>query len=269
MSAGLWAFWLAAAALIAGAGKFLDDYHIKARTKSKIRDVLINLFVWLDKQSVPDLGGFILSYIKRLLSMRGLGMSMVAILLACWAILSTFYLGREFIGPPNIESYLFYLVNWIPRDRTALIWIGFLVAILVPAFLGLIVMARYFHSASMSDSDRRRIFFLVVGILLGLSIALLGTGISLGISMVAIEGGGYFLPLIVAASLASLALPSLLALSTIALVLFRWILKFIQFILLEIFDAASSPSISPFTYASSLLSLIVLGAKVIQVTVTG
>jgi hypothetical protein len=40
MSAAHWAFWVAVAALVAACGKFLSDYHIKASTKSKMRNVL-------------------------------------------------------------------------------------------------------------------------------------------------------------------------------------------------------------------------------------
>jgi hypothetical protein len=71
MSAGHWAFWVAIAALIAASGKFLDDYHIKASTKSKMRDALIKSFVWLDAHEVPDLGGLILRALQALFRWSG------------------------------------------------------------------------------------------------------------------------------------------------------------------------------------------------------
>lgn len=70
MSAAQWALWLAIAALVAASGKFIDDYHIKSTTKSKYRDILIKLFIWIEAHKIPDFGGFLFRAIHNLFRIR-------------------------------------------------------------------------------------------------------------------------------------------------------------------------------------------------------
>jgi hypothetical protein len=70
MTFAQWAFWLALGAFIAASGKFLDDYHIKTATKTKIREVLVKWFIWLDAHKVPDLGGVVLKGFRAVLKIR-------------------------------------------------------------------------------------------------------------------------------------------------------------------------------------------------------
>jgi hypothetical protein len=172
MSAAQWAMWLGIAALVAASGKFLDDYHIKASTKSKMRDVLIKWFVWLDAHKVPDLGGLILRALQGLFRVRRFTLIVVSLAVVYWATLSAFYFGREIFGPANDQSYGNYLLTWIPLDRSAPFWVAFLAAIVVPAMLGLFAMAYLFHRASLTDSDVSRLGFLAAGLVLGISLAL-------------------------------------------------------------------------------------------------
>jgi hypothetical protein len=207
MSAAQWAFWLAVAALIAATGKFIDDYHIKVVTKTKMRDALIKWFVWLDAHKVPDLGGVVLSALRGLFQFRRFTLLAVSLAFAYWATLSAFYLGREIFGPANDQSYATYLLTWIPLDRSAPFWLAFLAALLVPAVLGLVAMAHFFHHASLTNNDASRVGFLVAGLVFGIIPVLLGASLAL----VAFGGGGYFVYTIVLAALASVALPALLA----------------------------------------------------------
>ena len=260
MSAGHWAFWVAIAALIAASGKFLDDYHIKASTKSKMRDALIKSFVWLDAHEVPDLGGLILGALQALFRVQRVPLIVATLVVVYWATLSAFYFGREIFGPPNDQSYGNYLLTWIPSDRSAPYWIAFLAVIIVPTLVGLFVMAHQFHRASLTESDPKRLGFLVGGLVLGIAFALSGAILAL----FGLGGGGYFLEIILLAGAASVALPALLTVSTLLLILVRYGIRLVRFFLLQIFDVASSPAVSPFTYASSLLGVIILLAKVGQ-----
>jgi hypothetical protein len=144
MTFAQWAFWLALGAFIAASGKFLDDYHIKTATKAKIREVLVKWFIWLDAHKVPDLGGVVLKGFRAVLKIRRFLLVAVSLAAVYWATLSTFYLSRQIFGPKINQSYLDYLLNWVPLDETTPFWIGFLTLILVPQLLGLLAMARLF-----------------------------------------------------------------------------------------------------------------------------
>ena len=260
MSGAEWAFWLAFAALIAASGKFLDDYHIKAQTKAKIRGILIRWFVWLDAHKVPDLGGLVLTTLRSLFQTPRPLLVAVSLAVAYWATLSAFYLGRGILGPPNDQSYSSYLLTWIPLDSSAPYWMLFLCAMLVPGVLGLFAMAYAFHRASLANGDGRRLALLAAGLLVGTSLALSGAVLAL----LVFGGGGYAIVNVILAGAGSVALPALLAGLTLLLILMRYGIKFARFLLLQVFHVASSPTVSPFTYASSLLGVIILAAKVVQ-----
>jgi hypothetical protein len=264
MSVAQWAFWLAVAALVAAAGKFLDDYHIKTATKTRMRDALVSWFLWLDARKVPDLGGLVLGALRGIFRIRRLPLLIAGLVFVYWATLSAFYLGREIFSPTNDESYVDYLLTWIPFDYRAPFWLAFLAAIIVPALLGLIAMAYCFHRASMTSNDASRLGLLGSGLILGLLLGLSGAILA----FIGFKGGGYFFGIILLAGLASVALPALLAICTLLLILIRYGIRLIRFLLLKAFDVASSPAVSPFTYAASLLGVIILAAKVLQAAVT-
>ncbi|WP_029874782.1 hypothetical protein [Rhizobium leguminosarum] len=264
MSAGQWAFWLSIAALVAAFGKFLDEYHIKVATKAKMRNALVGWFVWLDAHKVPDLGGIILRAIRNLFQTRRIALVAVSLAVAYWATLSAFYLGREVFGPPNDQSYGNYLLTWIPLDGSALYWVAFLAAVIIPALLGLLAMAHHFHRASLAENDGSRLGFLALGLLFGVSLSLSGAALAL----LAFRGGGYFIGIIVFAGMASAALPILLLVLTLLLILIRYGIRLVRILLLHVFDVASGPSVSPFTYASSLIGVLILSVKVVQAALT-
>jgi hypothetical protein len=148
MSAGQWAFWLALAGFIAAAGKFLDDYHITSVTKSRARDVLVQWFMWIDGQKVPDLGGLVLRAMRSFLKIRRILLLAIGLAAAYWAILSAFYLGREVFGPANEQSYTAYILFWVPMDESAPYWLAYLATIIIPSISGLAAMA-YFSIAQV------------------------------------------------------------------------------------------------------------------------
>ena len=260
MNAGQWAFWIAIAAFIAGAGKFLDENHIGEKRKASTRTALIRMFLWLDQRKVPDLGEPLLRLGRRLHGSPSLLLLPFGLAFSYWAIVTAFYIGREFFGPANVEGYWSYLAGWIPSDRTAIMWVGFLVLFSVPALVGLALIANYFHRASLAESQWQVLGLLTKGIVGSIAVSLLGAALALAFGRAA----GYALPILVTASLASVIVPALFLLLTIALVICRLALRLSQRILLQIFNVASSPEKSPFTYATSLLGVLVLGGKVLQ-----
>lgn len=262
MNSEQWAFWIALAALIAGAGRFLDDYHIKAETKSKMREALINWFIWLEERKIPDLGGVVFSLLRKLISLRKIVLIVSILLFSYWATITSIYMGRAMFGPANDRSYIDYIMNWIPIDSTAPYWLGFLASIIVPAILGTVTMAHFFHRASTTNYELRRFFFLVSGLVLGVALALSGAGLA----YILFQGGGYFLGIIIMAGLASVTLPAFLAVSTLILIVIRFLIIGIRLLLLSVFDVASGPNVSPFTYASALLGVLILLGKVAQVS---
>jgi hypothetical protein len=264
MSVAQWAFWLALAALIAACGKFLDDYHIKTPTKTKMRDVLIRWFVWLDAHRVPDLGGVVLKGLRSLFQVRRFVLVALSLAAAYWSTVSAFYLGREIFGPANNRSYVNYLLTWIQLNRSAPYWIVFLAVIIVPALLGLLAMGYLFHRASLTDNDASRLGLLGGGLVFGILLGSLGGVLAF---FVYGDGGGYGLEVLFA-GMASISVPALLALLTLLLIFVRYAIKLVRLVLLQIFDVASSPTVSPFTYATSLLGVIILAAKVGQAAVT-
>jgi hypothetical protein len=263
MTLAQWAFWLAIAAFIVASGKFLDDYHIKTATKTKMREVLIKWFIWLDAHKVPDLGGVILKGLLTVFQIRRILLVAMSLAAVYWATLSTFYLGRQIFGPKNNQSYVDYLLNWVPLDDSAPYWMAFLALIIVPQLLGLLAMAHLFHHASLTDSDASRLLLLGKGLVFGTLLGLLG-----GVLSILVFGPGPYGIMIFVAGLSSILVPALMALLTLLLIFVRYGIKLVRFILLQIFDVASSPTVSPFTYTTSLLGVIILAAKVCQAAVT-
>ncbi|AMA60043.1 hypothetical protein [Bradyrhizobium sp. CCGE-LA001] len=264
MTVAQWAFWLAMAAFVAASGKFLDDYHLKAATKTKMREALVKWFIWLEAHKVPDLGGVILKGFRVAFRVRLILLVAMSFAAVYWATLSTLYLVRRIFGPEINQSYVNYLLNWVPLDESAPYWAGFLTLIIVPQLLGLLVMARLLHDASLTDSDASRLVLLVSGLVSGMLLGLLG-----GVLSILAFGPGPYGAMIFVAGLASILVPVTMALLTLLLIFVRYGIKLVRLILLEIFDVASSPAVSPFTYATSLLGVVILAAKAGQAAVTG
>ena len=266
MSAAQWALWFSIAAFVAAAGKFIDDYHIKITTKAVVRNALIKWFQWLDARKVPDLGGVVLGALRGLFQIHRFLLLAASSAFTYWAALSAFYLGRAVFGPANDQSYTSYLSTWIPLDRSSAgLWGLLLNAIAIPEFIGLFVMAHYFHRASMADGDAKRLGLLAAGLIFGLLFALSGIGMAM---LGNFELNEYTFSMVLFAGLASITLPALLAICTLLLIVARLSVNVIRFLLLEVFGVAKNPAVSPFTYVSSLLGVLILGAKVVQVVVT-
>jgi hypothetical protein len=265
MTAEKWALLLALAAFIIAIGKFLDDYHISKATKDSARSVLVRIFVWLDDRTVPDLSKPILISMHRLFVARLGRLIAVSIIFSYWATVSALYICRSFFGPSNTRSYIGYLLGgWIPEDGIWFTTAPLVASMAVPAMLGLTFIAYFFHRASLARSKPRCIALLISGVVGSICISLVGSKLAYlydklngsvnydGTSVLAI------------ASLASVVVPVVFASLTAMLIVCRWCLRLVKLVLLNVFNVASSPEKSPFIYASSLLSVGMLGVKIIQ-----
>jgi hypothetical protein len=101
---------------------------------------------------------------------------------------------------------------------------------------------------------------------------LLGAAMSLGIVLNGYIGLLFFFPIKPTYGMfipfGAIVLSSLPALSTgllvLALLALHAFLATVRAVLLHIFDKASDPKVSPFTYATTLLSLLLLGLKALS-----
>ncbi len=55
-----WSLWIGVAAVIAGTGKFLDEYHVRRHTRTWLQGRLTEWFLVIDGVAVPDPVGFVL-----------------------------------------------------------------------------------------------------------------------------------------------------------------------------------------------------------------
>ena len=84
--------------------------------------------------------------------------------------------------------------------------------------------------------------------------------------IILVMGGvsAYTPPVLVMASLSSIVIPGIFAFLTIFLIIARLFVRAAQWVMLHVFDVASNPEKSPYTYASSLLGLLILLFKLAQ-----
>lgn len=203
---GDWAFGFALIALIIGAGKFLDQYHINKETKSAIRTKLVEWFLWLEERPVPDIGSFGLKVFKPIHTTNKIFAWSIIPVASLLIILSGFYTGRLLFGPPHTQSYFSYIINWIPFTENILFWGPFLVSLWVPSVVGTLTILRFFQKASLSEKEASIIGNLVIGVVLAVIISSVGAIISL----VVFDAGGYNMNIIFIAVFASIALPTII-----------------------------------------------------------
>jgi len=272
MSPVSWGFWLALAAFVAAAGKFLDEYHIDKEARSKVRSVLVSLFLWLDARAVPDLGLPIWRLVKRIYSANRLLSILSALVITYWSTLTALYIARTILGSANPKPYLTYLIDWIPADSSPIQWLSLLFALSIPALAGVVFIAGTFHRASVVDNDLLKLVLLGVGMVGSVGLAVSGPILASFIAVATRHGTGYDSQsgpdILEYAAFASVLVPIAFATQTIVLICIRTLLRVVRFVALHVFNVASGPTISPFTYASSLISVLIVGIKVLQAAVT-
>jgi hypothetical protein len=137
-------------------------------------------------------------------------------------------------------------------------------SIAIPAMAGLVFIAYMFRNAGLARRQFSRIAFLALGVFGSVCISLVGYCLASLYDAFCNCVEYSNLGVLAAASVASVVAPVAFAILTISLIVCRLVLRLTQLVLLHVFNVASGPDKSPFLYASSLLSIGALGAKVIQ-----
>jgi hypothetical protein len=108
-----WGLWIATCLLVVGLAKFLDEYHIRNDLKSRVRDGLIAIFLFIDRPKIANFPGVLYTYLAAALERLGKLGSIIAICATYFAIVACFYFGRLLFGKPPESGLLTYLLTWV------------------------------------------------------------------------------------------------------------------------------------------------------------
>jgi hypothetical protein len=122
--------WIAVSTAISATGKFLDDFHIRNETKSRLRSFLIQKFIALESIRIPDPARETTRLIASFARSRGLLVGLAFCGIAYVSLIGVFYYGRAGNGVPYGGSFGDYLSEWVPHNAENLAWtiiLGFLI----------------------------------------------------------------------------------------------------------------------------------------------
>jgi hypothetical protein len=256
--------WIAVAALIAGAGKFLDDYHVGKATKERIRSALIKGFIFLETPLFSRLNPFGPS-----------NLWMIWFTLVYMASLFAYPTAIDKIGAwfgnPWFIAYLKVppLSILFAAAGLSLLWVRNLSMWLIRQSLKRLEAAG--PPAAIADQPeavrqfavafiKRRVRWINIA---GLGLLLIWAGIlryysapSYTVGQIAETVAYAFVP--------TLLLYLLFYAAIILLILLNMIVKLVQKIIQHTFDKGSAPTTAPFTYFGALLGIVVLIAKLVE-----
>ena len=268
-----WGIWIATAVLIGGVAVFLDKYHVSEDARDSTRSLLIRFFVFVDKARIPNFAHELVRFVRRLWgSWWHLGL-VTFILFAYWAIVSTFYIGRDILGAKPTDSYWMYLVTWIPFDRTAPHWIAVLLWGAAIGLIALLVCSKILSKITPTSESIAQLGYALLSSLVGWLFVFIGAGGSLlffsegptSVSVPFYSGALLELPLFSLFLSFVAVTPSFIIVNLVFwLILVRLFLRLLKFVSLRVFDAASAPENSPFAYASALIGVCVLLIKLVK-----
>ncbi|KQU73813.1 MULTISPECIES: hypothetical protein [unclassified Rhizobacter] len=257
--------------LLVAAAKFLDDYHIKADTKTKTRDALVRAFIFLDRPTVLNVPAVAYHFVALRLSRRFGPFGWILFWIGCYiAVVATFYLGRRVLEP-----------NWdYPIPRYAITWIDSAYWACFMLFAVGTASASYFLVVFLTRRWNKSTSLLGQGSFMLLAVALLLTAAAttlIGFLVFGALNPDSGLP-VVGGSGAALGNPIFLLILTvlclwhlvflsaamIALTLFRATYLLAHKSISSVIDAASDPKISPFQYLATMLALLGLAFKVVE-----
>lgn len=266
-----WGLWIAIAASLVGAGTFLDRYHVSEEQRNTLREFLIQGFIFIEKPTIPDFSKIVFGFFKKLWqSWRYLGF-VLFLVITYWAIVSTFYIFRVFLELPPENGYWHYVINWISLDESPLFWIGVLLWGVGLGFISVYTVSILLNKINKHDSVLPQMGWAMLAnfvAYLYLIVGFIGSFIifSGGPDAVEIPVSGpmmIFSPFTLFLSLVTV-FPAILWVGLIGnLIFLRLLLQVSRYILLRIFDVASDPKHSPFTYACSLGGVLILIVKVV------
>lgn len=253
-----WAIWISLAILIAALGSFIDRYHIKSDLKSNIRELLIRWFIYLDEHSIPDIAGWVIYLFKKFFWPKRLYLLPLHMLLALYTTITLFYFYRLAHNPPG-TSYVVYILAWFSDGEQSLYWILFMLALVVP-----LILYNYFFSLLYKSLQRepKTEFKIIIILFALLSFPIfLGFAVCLSILVPITPSYGFFTFI---GAISFLICQALILLAYLFLFIIKKLVNIAKKSMMYLFDIASSPENSPFTYFSALLSVFILLAKFIE-----
>jgi hypothetical protein len=253
-----WPLVLALGALLVAIGKYADDYMLNSADKSRIRDYLIRAFLYLEKPSIPEFEKPFIGTANWLWSRLRFWSLPALIVLSYWAFVTFVFFARQIIVGPPPKPYWRYLMTWALDSPMWLLYTLWALGTIMSSILCLAIFLRF---AKAAQSMAGRLLLVLFGSVIAQAIVFngyigllffFGVGIPYGV----------FIPL--GAIVISILPAWFITFSTLCLIITRAWVAGLRAVLLHIFDKASDPRVSPFIYATTLLSIILLGIKVIS-----
>jgi len=266
-----WGLWIAIAASLIGAGTFLDRYHVSEEQRNRLREFLIQCFIFVEKPIIPDFSKVVFRIFKKLWrSWRYFGFILFLVILY-WAIVSTFYIFRIWLELPPENGYWRYVINWISLDESPLFWGSVLLWGVGLGFISVYTVSILLNRINRYDSVLPQIGWAVLANLVAYLYVIVGFFCSFILfsggpdAVVPVSGPmmGFTTPFTLFLTYVTV-FPAILWVGLIGnLIFLRLLLQISQYILLKVFDVASDPKHSPFTYACSFGGVLILFVKVV------
>ena len=273
MKSGIeWGLWIATCSLIVGVAKFVDEYHIRNDIKSGVRGRLIAIFLFLDRPQIVNFPSTLYSYLAATLERFGKLAAIVAVFVAYFAIVASFYVARLYLGYPPLGGFLRYALTWV----NSTFWAAVILWGICTGVVSFITVAAFL------DRWNRTKFLLghwIISALVLVTLAMIALGTAAGFFVLGSLNPELGLPGIISGSglmlvgnplflfvLTIVCLWHAIALSLVMLLLtiFRSLYVLVHKAVLSILNAASSPMTSPFQYFAALIALCAISFKVVD-----
>jgi hypothetical protein len=263
-----WLLIIAAAALVQGLGKFLDDHHFRPKTKEKMRDYLIMLFEYFDNTKVPNIAHKMISMLTS--PQRKFYSLIVTIKAISTSVLGIIIGAVTFFPIGFVISVILQNQNWEIlqdlQDTDDVLELLEFAYFSLPFFLIIALLLIPIHIIDFYVGRAAYIIAISskIKVIRSMSLLIAAVGFtflpSILLFIVIIENEVQQISFIVALDIIALIIILLCILFSVV----KAILYTIRIILLYVFDKATSPSTSPFSYLSALIGVIILAIKFVQ-----
>lgn len=252
---------MAIAAFVAALGKFGDDYYFKHDTRNWLRDHLTRWFFFVDDVRIPDFVDLLLRWF------RGRILRVVIVLLcSLYALLIgsiTGLLDLLLVSGPLLVVAPMLLAFFAPIFLD-----DFLISNTAVTLIGASASMWCMGRAARHRAVARRILWVTAAALIPWVVAAVNAFLAYRIGL---DGHPYTSEIKLMLALAFVMPGAIAASQPIAILLvltcgfasLRTGLRVVQWALLHIFDVASHPRNSPLTYFCALLSIFILGTRIV------
>jgi hypothetical protein len=256
-----WISALALAGFLISLGQFLDKYHISLKTKDKARLLLVRGFVFLDGISIPDVPRAIFMVTlrphERLSATFCLLLYMANLLVVLAAIFGVMNISWEFALGIMLTVVVFIAVfpheDWWAKINLIDFFAFFFVGIPLASFL----ILRFVFKRGYDHKWR---FVRILSTPLTIISIVVAQAAALYVAYISGNLDDYVTPGLVVGFTAPVIL---LILLVVMAMIVKAIVQLIRKVTLLMFQAASEPQMSPFSYAAALMGILVLGVKLV------